>query len=67
MNFNQEKYYITYDFKNKGISKLSQEQQNFYISSIQNHLNNSINDYESKKLYEQDNILFGFNEDYFQN
>ena len=66
MNFNQEKYYITYDFKNKGISKLSQEQQNFYISSIQNHLNNSINDYESKKLYEQDNILFGFNEDYFQ-
>ena len=66
MNFNQEKNYITYDFKNKGISKLSQEQQNFYISSIQNHLNNSINDYESKKLYEQDNILFGFNEDYFQ-
>ena len=62
MNSNNN-YFINYDFKSEGISLLSQEQQNFYISSIKNHLNNTINDYSSKKLNEQDNILLGINED----
>ena len=64
---NPEQYYITYDFKTKGISLLSQEQQNFYLSSLKNQLNISINDYNSKKLNEQDTILFDFNEELFNN
>ena len=64
---NPEQYYITYDFKTKGISLLTQEQQNFYYSSLKNQLNISINDYNSKKLYEQDTILFDFNEELFNN
>ena len=67
MTSNPEQYYITYDFKTKGISLLSQEQQNFYLSSLKNQLNISINDYNSKKLYEQDTILFDFNEELFNN
>ncbi len=34
MTSNPEQYYITYDFKTKGISLLTQEQQNFYHSSL---------------------------------
>ena len=67
MNPMPEPHYISYDFKSKGISLLSKEQENFYITNIKNHLNNSIKGYDSQKLYEQDIILFGFNEELFNN
>jgi len=67
MKSNPEQYHITYDFKTKGISLLSQEQQNFYLSSLKNQLNITINDYNSKKLNDQDTILFDFNEELFAN
>ena len=67
MKSNPEQYHITYDFKTKGISLLSQEQQNFFLSSLKDQLNISINDYNSKKLYDQDTILFDFNEELFTN
>ena len=63
MNSKNNYNFINYDFNTKGVSLLSQEKQNFYISSIKNQLINTINDYISKKLNEQDIFLFGFNED----
>ena len=63
MESNINHFFISYDLKSKNISKLSQEQQNFYIENIKNQLNNSINDYNSKNLSEQDNILFGFSDE----
>ena len=45
MDTNPEQNYITYDFKSKGVSLLSKEQQDFYISSIKNQINIIINDY----------------------
>ena len=67
MDTNPEQNYITYDFKSKGVSLLSKEQQDFYISSIKNQINIIINDYNSKKLNEQNNFLFDFDEEAFNN
>ena len=57
--------FITYDFKSRSISKLSNEKKDFYFKCIKNHLNYSINEYNIRNLSDMDTVLFAFSEDSF--